>query len=68
MEVTRQFREQADQALDLAQTRYNLGLGSIVEYTQAELQQTEAQIADADARYRYRLSELELAYTTGTRP
>jgi outer membrane protein len=68
MEVTRQFREQADQALDLAQTRYNLGLGSIVEYTQAELQQTEAQIADADARYRYRLSQLELAYTTGTRP
>jgi outer membrane protein len=68
LEVTRQFREQADQALDLAQTRYNLGLGSIVEYTQAELQQTEAQIADADARYRYRLSELELAYTTGTRP
>jgi outer membrane protein len=54
--------------LDLAQTRYNLGLGSIVEYTQAELQQAEAQIADADARYRYRLSELELAYTTGTRP
>jgi outer membrane protein len=67
LEVTRQFREQADQALDLAQTRYNLGLGSIVEYTQAELQQTEAQIADADARYRYRLSELELAYTTGAR-
>jgi outer membrane protein len=68
LEVTGQFREQADQALDLAQTRYNLGLGSIVEYTQAELQQTEAQIADADARYRYRLSELELAYTTGARP
>jgi outer membrane protein len=68
LEVTRQFRVQADQALDLAQTRYNLGLGSIVEYTQAELQQTEAQIADADARYRYRLSELELSYTTGARP
>jgi outer membrane protein len=68
MDVTRQFREQADQALDLAQTRYNLGLGSIVEYTQAELQQTEAQIADSDARYRYRLSTLELAYATGVRP
>lgn len=31
-------REQAGLALDLAQARYNLGLGSIVEFSQAELQ------------------------------
>src|SRR5262249_23504056 len=30
--VTRQLREQASLALDLAQTRYNLALASIVEY------------------------------------
>ena len=48
LSVTRQLREQADLALDLAQARYNLGLGSIVEFTQAELQKTEADIADTD--------------------
>jgi len=61
--VTRQLREQAALALDLAQTRYNLGLASIVEFSQAELAKTEAEIADTDANYQYRLTELVLAYT-----
>jgi hypothetical protein len=34
--------------LDLAQQRYNLGLGSTVEFTQAELGKTEADIADTE--------------------
>jgi outer membrane protein len=63
--VTKQFREQANLGLNLAQSRYNLGLGSIVELGQAELQKTEADIADTDAQYQYRLTRLELAYTTG---
>jgi outer membrane protein len=63
LSVTRQLREQANLALDLAQARYNLGLGSIVEFTQAELQKTEADIADADAAYQYRLTQLVLAFT-----
>ena len=63
LSVTRQLREQANLALDLAQARYNLGLGSIVEFTQAELQKTEADIADADATYQYRLTQLVLAFT-----
>jgi len=61
--VTRQLREQASLALDLAQTRYNLGLASIVEYSQAELAKTEADIADTDANYSYRLTQITLAYT-----
>jgi outer membrane protein len=65
LSVTRQLREQADLALDLAQSRYNLGLSSIIEFSQAELQKTEANIADTDAKYQYRLSEIVLAYTTG---
>jgi outer membrane protein len=65
LDVTRQFRAQADLALELAQARYNLGLGSIVEYTQADLQKTEADIADTDAVYRYRVSQMELDYTMG---
>jgi outer membrane protein len=61
--VTRQLREQAALARDLAQTRYNLGLSSIVEYSQAELRKTEADIADTDANYQYRLTQIVLAYT-----
>jgi outer membrane protein len=63
--VTRQMREQASLGLNLAQSRYNLGLGSIVELGQAELQKTEADIADTDAVYQYHLSRLVLAYTVG---
>lgn len=63
LSVTEQLRQQADLALDLAQARYNLGLGSIVEFTQAELQKTEADIADTDATYQYRLTRMVLAFT-----
>jgi outer membrane protein len=63
LSVTRQLRQQAGLSLDLAQSRYNLGLGSIVEFSQAELQKTEADIADTDARYQYRLTQIVLAYT-----
>src|SRR5262249_8101124 len=63
LSVTQQLREQASLTLDLAQARYNLGLGSIVQFTQAELQKTEADIADTDATYQYRLTELVLAFT-----
>jgi outer membrane protein len=62
LSVTQQLRQQASLALDLAQARYNLGLGSIVEFTQAELQKTEADIADTDATYQYRMSQMVLAF------
>ncbi len=63
LSVTRQLRDQAGLALDLAQSRYNIGLGSIVEFSQATLQKTEADIADTDAKYQYRLTQIVLAYT-----
>ena len=63
--VTQQLREQANLTLDLAQQRYNLGLSSIVEFSQAELGKSEADITDTDARYRYRLTQIVLAYTVG---
>ena len=47
----------------VAQSRYNLGLGSIVEFSQAELQKTEADIEDTDAKYQYRLTQITLAFT-----
>ncbi len=62
--VTQQLVEQANLALDLAQARYKLGLGSIVELSQAQLQQTQAQISDAQAGYDYRLALAVLQYQT----
>jgi outer membrane protein len=63
LSVTQQLREQADLSMNLAQARYNLGLGSIVELTQGELQKTQADIEDTDARFQYRLSQIVLAFT-----
>jgi outer membrane protein len=62
--VTQQLLDQANLALNLAQSRYNLGLGSIVELSQAQLQQTQAEITNAEAGYDYRLSLAVLQYQT----
>ena len=62
--VTQQLLDQANLSLNLAQSRYNLGLGSIVELSQAQLQQTQAQIAYAQAGYDYRLALAVLQYQT----
>ena len=64
LDVTQQLLEQANLALNFAQSRYKLGLGSIVELSQAQLQQTQAQIAEAQAGYDYRLSLAILQYQT----
>jgi outer membrane protein len=65
LSVTRQLREQADLALELAEARYKLGLGTIVEYSQAELAKTDAELQDTDAHYQYFLSQIVLAYEMG---
>jgi outer membrane protein len=62
--VTQQLLDQASLALDLAQTRYTMGLSSIVELSQAQLQQTQAQIGNAQAAYDYRLALAILKYET----
>ena len=68
MAVTAQLVQQADLAFNLAQTRYKLGLSSIVELSQAQLQQTSAQIEDTSARYQYRLALSTLNYEMGVAP
>ncbi len=60
--VTQQFVDQTNLAADLSQTRYTLGLGSIVELSQAQLQQTEAQIQFAGAKYQYRIAQAVLRF------
>ena len=62
--VTQQLLEQAQLSLELAQARYKLGLGSIVELSQAQLQATQAEISNAQAGYDYRLAHAVLLYET----
>lgn len=56
---------QANVALHLAQTRYEAGLGSIVELSQAQLNQTAAEIQNATARYDYLNRRALLSYAMG---
>jgi outer membrane protein len=65
MDVTSQFLRQAALALELAQGRYNLGLSSIVELTQAQLNQTQAAIENLNAKYDYQAQYAALQYTLG---
>jgi outer membrane protein len=63
--VTEQFLNEATQASDLAQSRYGLGLSSIVELSQAQLNVTQAQIAQASAKYDYETQLSLLNYEVG---
>jgi outer membrane protein len=60
--VSQQFVDQSNLALKLSQERYNLGLSSIVELSQAQLQQTQAQIQYAAAKYQYRIAQAVLRF------
>ncbi len=68
LDLTARLREQAQQALELAQARYNLGLSSIVELGQAQLNSTEAEIAQSSAKYEYMIQRAILNYQTGGLP
>ena len=63
--VTERLLAQANEALRLAQARYDAGLGSIVELTQAQLTQVSAQIGAAVAKFDYLSRRALLDYTTG---
>lgn len=65
MALTQKLQQQATLALNLAQSRYQLGLGTIVELSQAQLNQTQADIAAAQAKYQFQLAMAALAYQTG---
>lgn len=65
LSLTAQLFEEANKALDLAKARYDLGLGSIVELSQAQLNQAQAGIAQASAKYDYATRLTELSYQEG---
>ncbi len=64
LDVTQQLLQQANLGLSLAKTRYQMGLSSIVELSQAQLQQTQAEISYVQAGYDYQLSLATLTYET----
>lgn len=66
--VSAELAKQADLSLNLAQSRYQLGLGSIVELSQAQLEQTDAAIGYVNAQYQYRLTLSTLNFEIGMRP
>jgi outer membrane protein len=65
MALSAQLVQQATLALDLAQARYDLGLSSIVELSQAQLARTNAEIQQASARYDYQLQRTLVGYQIG---
>jgi outer membrane protein len=65
IDVTAQFLRQAALAIQLAQGRYDLQLASIVELTQAQLNVTESEIANLNAKYDYQSQYSRLQYTVG---
>ena len=65
LDVTAELLREATLALDLAQGRYNLGLSSIVELSQAQLNITQAEIENLSAKYDYQSIYAMLQYTMG---
>src|SRR5271169_895087 len=63
--LTQQLLDGANQALDLAQQRYKLGLSSIIELSQAQLNATQAQISQASAKYDYSTEISALNFQVG---
>jgi len=65
MALAGKLLEQARLALDLSRTRYEIGLGTIVELSQAELGLTRAEIGGVSARFDYLARRAELTYQLG---
>jgi outer membrane protein len=63
--IAQQLLDQANLALNLSQARYNLGLASIVELSQAQLNQTMAEIEQARAKYDYQAQYSQLQFQLG---
>ena len=64
--VANQFLNQAKLSAALAQGRYNLGLSSIVELSQAQLNEAQAGIQAVNAKYDFENQNAILQYETGT--
>lgn len=63
--VTARVVDHATRTLRLAQTRYDLGLATIVELNQAQLSRLTADFANAAARYDYMFKRFAVDYHSG---
>jgi outer membrane protein len=66
--VAEELVKEADLSLTLAKGRYQLGLSSIVELSQAQLQQADAAIGFVNAQYQYKLTLSTLNFEIGVQP
>ncbi len=65
IDLTARLVDQTATSLRLAKARYDIGLGGIVELTQAQFALTSAQIAAATAKYDYLSRVANLSYVSG---
>jgi outer membrane protein len=65
LDLTDALLRNANEALELSQSRFKNGISSIIELSQAELNQTSAQIAAAAARYQYQIQRSALDFQLG---
>ena len=65
LDVAARLVTQSKEALRLAQDRYEAALGSIVELNEAQLNETSAEITNADSTYTYLLRRAELDFAAG---
>jgi outer membrane protein len=65
LSVAAQLLKNAQDALDLAQQRYRLGLSSIIELSQAQLNLTQARLESANAKYDYQAQLSALRFQIG---
>lgn len=65
MGLTAELVKQAALSEELAQERYSLGLSSIVELSQAQLNKTAAEMRDTAARYEYLSQKASVEFQTG---
>jgi len=63
--LTAQLLASAKEAFNLAQARYKVGSSSIVELSQAQLNETEAEIAESKAKYEYQIRNAILNFQLG---
>lgn len=65
LSLTDQLLDEATKAFELAQSRYQLGLSSIIELSQAELNKTQAELEQTGAKYDYQMDLSALNYQVG---
>ncbi len=65
LHTTEELLQTANEAYTLAQARYLAGISSIVELSEAQLNLTSAQIAEANARYNVFIQQANVTYQIG---